>query len=1078
MTWKRLIGFLAGVAVASVAFAQSQNNVLSQLGVKGVTDQIYGTNPALYAGYLVKTGTNGLFSTSMMSTDIVPRRWFETVFLDSVNGLNATNSGTATCPYKTFAYAAARTTNDTAFVFAPGTYAGDTITNSHVHHVALIGLDPTNTTMTGILNFNANLMAGTQDISVDLYGINVDTVRQYQYGLFNVGLYNRAKVTSQITRLSTNLNSSLTLFMDPSTYLASPITTSNATIVIKAYVPQGTAAGQLTCWDGANWAIVAAGTTNQVLYGGTVPFWGSASIVYTNTAIPGDFTPAISNSYSIGSQTMPWSNGWFATGLYVGGSNVLNSIYVGNYASNWISVYGSALASTNYVNASISNITLATVVANGSNAFSSVVVDGIRTPDDAPYVALAVGVTNRTLNYQGTEVVNWSLGGVNNGWLMKRPLRSDSDGAPSFDPNERALMGAWIASNNLTVCDSLFVSNNISEAGTNLVLKYASVLEPLAVAASNHAFYASEAGHSTNADNAMQLNSIGASAFARRDTTNTFTQPQTISINSAATIVSDATNSNSSGGALYHIAGDTGEYLQLGVFGSAFALPGVRQQGFIGCSTNIIIGLDMDVASGGTSVFDVYTGGYLAVTPTLRVSGTNIMENGVALGNKYAPKNIETLQTVTTRGNTSDQDLALSGSKIIVGGLIGGPGGQTTWGLGAWGADFGVLNPYGIQNLDAKATWNFGYCNGFPPNIYAAQTNQGYGSLNLGYINCAVSSAAQLMTGRGSLNVGNLANGEYQNTSGNGALNVGANNTLTHDYSAVFGNGQVSYETNSVSARKYYEAGAALSNRYAGIAIEGWTNNWNIGAAEGNYASNWVYTWGPALATTNYVNASISNVTLATVVAAGSNASAVITAYGVRNENESPMLVPSVCVSNRTLNVGGVPYLKWDSNWLYFLQPIRSNADGGESMEANDRVLWGNWVATNDFAVAGTITEGSQTLSQKYDSKIRPVEVKTDNYNVLTNDVAKTFVMNTASKTNFLPSVDASNVGIWYTFVKHNTGTLTIKAAGITQIADSGQGDTIYDSQAAEVYATVTLQLVTSTNWVITGAHGTWTTTD
>jgi len=107
------------------------------------------------------------------------------------------------------------------------------------------------------------------------------------------------------------------------------------------------------------------------------------------------------------------------------------------------------------------------------------------------------------------------------------------------------------------------------------------------------------------------------------------------------------------------------------------------------------------------------------------------------------------------------------------------------------------------------------------------------------------------------------------------------------------------------------------------------------------------------------------------------------------------------------------------------------------------------------------------------------VETKTDNYNVQTTDVAKTLVMNSALDKAFnLPSVGAGDVGLWFTFIKLGAGKLTIDAADSDVIADSGAGDTIYDDIAGETYATITLVLVSETQWAITGAHGTWVTTD
>ena len=106
------------------------------------------------------------------------------------------------------------------------------------------------------------------------------------------------------------------------------------------------------------------------------------------------------------------------------------------------------------------------------------------------------------------------------------------------------------------------------------------------------------------------------------------------------------------------------------------------------------------------------------------------------------------------------------------------------------------------------------------------------------------------------------------------------------------------------------------------------------------------------------------------------------------------------------------------------------------------------------------------------------VVVSTTNLNVLVGDVAKTFVMRpTANLTNYLPSVAFGDIGTWYTFVKNGTNRLTIKAADADIIADSSAGARLYNSATNEYYATVTLQLANGTNWVITGAHGTWTST-
>ena len=110
---------------------------------------------------------------------------------------------------------------------------------------------------------------------------------------------------------------------------------------------------------------------------------------------------------------------------------------------------------------------------------------------------------------------------------------------------------------------------------------------------------------------------------------------------------------------------------------------------------------------------------------------------------------------------------------------------------------------------------------------------------------------------------------------------------------------------------------------------------------------------------------------------------------------------------------------------------------------------------------------------------LMPGSIKTDNYNVLVTDSGKTLVMNSAAEKTFsLPSVDATNIGLIIKFVKINTGKLIIDAADADIIADSGAGDSIYNDQDTETYASIVLGLASETKWVIIGAHGIWTTTD
>jgi hypothetical protein len=144
----------------------------------------------------------------------------------------------------------------------------------------------------------------------------------------------------------------------------------------------------------------------------------------------------------------------------------------------------------------------------------------------------------------------------------------------------------------------------------------------------------------------------------------------------------------------------------------------------------------------------------------------------------------------------------------------------------------------------------------------------------------------------------------------------------------------------------------------------------------------------------------------------------------------------------------------------------------------DNTATWGRPDQTNYFD--GPVMEQGTALVSKYESLIKPTTLLAGvSTNVQLTDIGRTFVAtNTATTTFSLPSVDASNIGLWYTFVKNTAAQVTIDAADSDRIADSGAGDTIYDNQAGEVYATITLQLVSETNWVVTGAMGTWTTTD
>lgn len=150
----------------------------------------------------------------------------------------------------------------------------------------------------------------------------------------------------------------------------------------------------------------------------------------------------------------------------------------------------------------------------------------------------------------------------------------------------------------------------------------------------------------------------------------------------------------------------------------------------------------------------------------------------------------------------------------------------------------------------------------------------------------------------------------------------------------------------------------------------------------------------------------------------------------------------------------------FDNNVWTFLVPFDGMMIYVKSLDrliqyTNDR--WEGLIATGRFPVT-PVSEGlTLTVEQSGD----------------------TITCNSATEQTFyLPSVDASNIGIWYRFVKLGSGKLNIEAAETDRIADSGLGDTIYNDVPSQTYATLTLLLVSANQWSITEGHGTWTTTD
>ncbi|MFC1658223.1 right-handed parallel beta-helix repeat-containing protein [Candidatus Omnitrophota bacterium] len=120
----------------------------------------------------------------------------------------------------------------------------------------------------------------------------------------------------------------------------------------------------------------------------------------------------------------------------------------------------------------------------------------------------------------------------------------------------------------------------------------------------------------------------------------------------------------------------------------------------------------------------------------------------------------------------------------------------------------------------------------------------------------------------------------------------------------------------------------------------------------------------------------------------------------------------------------------------------------------------------NEFEVDGTL-KAAQFLTEAQDTGVT----------LTTADFGKTITVDSGSaQVVNLPSVDSTNVGAWFRVIKLGAGQITIDAADSDTIADSSAGGTVVNSQSDQDYATIMIELVTETEWVIVDAHGTWTT--
>lgn len=329
MTMKRWVILLVCLVSGWMAYGQSANNVLAQLGVKGVTDKIYGTNAALYAGYLIKTGTNGLFDISPFPAGVRPIAANKLFYVDSVVGVDSTNTvGSITAPYKTLHYAISNAIDGYTLVLAPGAYTGPTVTNTAINNLTIVGCNATGTVVSGTLTFNS----AVNDINLQVRGLTLTDIKQNQYRHLTVSLLDGARVTGMIYRqYPTSVNSVLVVQREPNTLVGTPISSVNSTNILLfqseflGYTPSST-----NDWQ-TRYSIIPSNVLQALdkLVNGYV--------VYTNNPIPSDFVPSVDMAYRLGSPSYRWSE------IHGGKLSIWsNANFNGSVASN---VYGLGISS-------------------------------------------------------------------------------------------------------------------------------------------------------------------------------------------------------------------------------------------------------------------------------------------------------------------------------------------------------------------------------------------------------------------------------------------------------------------------------------------------------------------------------------------------------------------------------------------------------------------------------------------------------------------------------------------------------------------------------------------------------------
>ena len=364
---KKALLFLT-ILAAQLVQAVPQSQVLSELGVNGVTDQ---GGSALYSKYLVRLGTNGTLALNLMPSAILNPAWSRICYVDPIAGSDAPGVlGAPGTPYQTLQHAMTtypyRTNSGVVYYLGPGTYDSvtiDPVANPGAQRFTLYGVSPVNTV---IPYLNLYGVSGGAGCSVAVQGCSVTTLRQGNNRPLTLVALERSFIptvqmayssTCTVVRtadaqvqtvsgirtdvlLSTATNVAFNT-MAPANWPTIPSTVAQAleTLAGRPAITPGANAGDLLYWSGSYWTNLQGTANNQlVLFGGAVPtFRGLTSDLVSWGAVSvSNELDSVTNSITL-LQASDGSNTQFRLGSavnYATNAGLAVSAGIASYATN------------------------------------------------------------------------------------------------------------------------------------------------------------------------------------------------------------------------------------------------------------------------------------------------------------------------------------------------------------------------------------------------------------------------------------------------------------------------------------------------------------------------------------------------------------------------------------------------------------------------------------------------------------------------------------------------------------------------------------------------------------------------